>query len=275
MPETTDLLDLLVDDVAASAKYRNVSQDLIRAIGAQELAKGVSRKTAVKATKSKLHQVGAAYQVRSVNFAQALERLQAAASAAEWQHVCRDIMGAHASTRERLPILDQFFATCLESVAPVQSVIDIACGLNPLARSWMPLPDGVTYRAYDIYADMMQFLQDYLDLAHIEGRAEVRDVIHNPPREAADLVLLLKTLPCLEQIEKGASARLVDALRARYLLISYPVSSLSGRKKGMVATYDAQFATLSADRNWVTRRFVFETELAFLVDTQGNHVTGN
>lgn len=274
MPETTEVLDSLVDAVAASAKYRNVSQDLIRAIGAQELAKGVSRKTAVKATKNKLHQIGAAYQVRPLNFALALERLQATASAVEWRQVCRDIMGAHASTRERLPILDVFYDTCLSDLAAPRSVIDVACGLNPLARSWMPLPGDVTYHAYDIYADMMQFLQDYMALAQIEGRAEVRDVIHNPPREEADLVLLLKTLPCLEQIEKGASARLLDALQARYLLISYPVSSLSGRQKGMVATYDTQFAALAADRNWATRRFVFETELAYLVDTQGNHDTG-
>jgi 16S rRNA (guanine(1405)-N(7))-methyltransferase len=275
MPETDDSLDLLVDAVTSSAKYRNVSQDLVRAIGAQELAKGVSRKMAVKATKNKLHQVGAAYQVKQIDFARALDRLQTADSAAELQQVCRDIMGAHASTRERLPILEDFFSTCLGNIVPPRSVIDIACGLNPLARSWMPLADNVSYHAYDIYADMMQFLQDYMGLAKINGRAEVRDVIHTPPRETADLALLLKTLPCLEQIERGASARLLDALQARYLLVSYPVSSLGGRQKGMVATYDTQFAALAAGRPWVTRRFLFETELAFLVDTldtRENHV---
>ena len=43
-----------------------------------------------------------------------------------------------------------------------------------------------------------------MQLAGLDGRAEVRDVIHNPPQEPADLALLLKTLPCLEQVEKGA-----------------------------------------------------------------------
>jgi 16S rRNA (guanine(1405)-N(7))-methyltransferase len=178
-------------------------------------------------------------------------------------------MRLHASTRERLPVLDEFYQTVLQGVPAPRRVLDIACGLNPMASSWMPLADDVSYLAYDIYGDMMLFLQAYLRLAGLDGRAEVRDVIHDPPQETADLALLLKTLPCLEQVQKGAATHLLDAIQARYLLISYPVSSLGGRQKGMVATYDAQFAALIAGRNWTTRRVLFTTELVFLVDTHG------
>ena len=271
MTEDEQVLESLVEAVTASRKYRHVSPELVRTIGAGELAKGVSKKAAVKATKNKLHQVGGAYQTQRIDYDWAFKRLQTADSAesgAEWRDASREIMRLHVSTRERLPIMDEFYATILAAVPAPRLILDVACGLNPLAIPWMPLADKVSYIAYDIYGDMMQFLQSAMQLAGIDGQADVRDVIHDPPRDPADLALLLKTLPCIEQIQKGASARLLDSIQAHYLLISYPVSSLGGRQKGMVATYDAQFQTLSAGRNWASQRFLFDSELAFLVDTQ-------
>ncbi len=269
MSENDKALDSLAASIATTVKYKSVSSELVRAIGAQELAKGLSLKAAVKATKNKLHQVGGAYQAQRVDYEWALQLLQSAETAVDRQASCREIMRLHASTRERLPILDDFYQMTLAEIAPPRSVLDVACGLNPLATSWMPLAGDVTYVAYDIYGDMLHFLREYMQLAELDGRAEVRDVVHNPPEEIVDLAILLKTLPCLEQMEKGASVRLLDAIQARHLLISYPVSSLGGRQKGMVATFDAQFAALADGRNWVTRRYLFSSELAFLVDTQG------
>lgn len=270
MSESGRDLDSLVESLASTTKYKNVSPELVRNIGARELAKGVSLKTAVKATKGKLHQAGGAYQAGQIDYDQALQNLRSAASPEAWRMSCRQIMSLHASTRERLPILEEFYQTVLLHIPSPHRVLDIACGLNPLAVSWMPLAGDVSYTAYDIYSDMMQFIGDFMELAKLDGRAEMRDVIHNPPQETADLALLLKTLPCLEQIEKGVSSRLLDSIQARYLLISYPVSSLGGRQKGMVANYDAQFAALLRGRSWTTRRFLFSSELAFLVDKQGN-----
>jgi 16S rRNA (guanine(1405)-N(7))-methyltransferase len=274
MSESGKDLNSLVEALASTTKYKNVSPELVRNIGARELAKGVSLKTAVKATKGKLHQVGGAYQAGQIDYDSALQSLRSAASPEAWRTNCRQIMSLHASTRERLSILEQFYQTVLTHIPSPHRVLDIACGLNPLAVSWMPLAGDVSYNAYDIYSDMMQFIGDFMQLAKLNGRAEMRDVIHNPPQETADLALLLKTLPCLEQIEKGVSSRLLDSIQARYLLISYPVSSLGGRQKGMVATYDAQFAALLEGRLWTVRRFLFSSELAFLVDTQGNE-SGN
>jgi 16S rRNA (guanine(1405)-N(7))-methyltransferase len=164
-------------------------------------------------------------------------------------------------------ILDDFYADILAGLPPINSVMDIACGLNPLARDWMPLADNATYLAYDIYADMMQFLGDYFALAGILGKAEVRDVVDAPPTEPVDLALLLKTLPVLTQIDKTAVPRLLDSLQAKYLLISFPAKSLGGRSKGMVQNYEALFEGWIEGHGWDVERFEFENELAFLVDT--------
>jgi len=130
----------------------------------------------------------------------------------------------------------------------------------------MPLAEDAVYLAYDIYADMMAFLNDYFALAGVPGRAAVRDVAAAPPTEPVDLALLLKTLPVLAQEDKTAVPRLLDTLQARYLLVSFPAQSLGGRQKGMVANYEAQFDQWVAGRNWQVKRFEFASELAFLVE---------
>lgn len=263
-----EALQSLVAAVTASAKYRQVSPDLIAAVGRRELAIRSSWKEALKATKSKLHQVAGAYQDQKIDYNEALNDLNDASGSAEtFRETCRRIMGSHASTRERLSILDQFFEETLTSIGPICSVVDIACGLNPLAWSWMPLCIDVEYVAYDIYKDTMQFIAGFMQIAGINGHAEVRDVLSHPPEEAVDLALILKTLPCLEQLDKSAAFTLLDAVKARNLLISYPVRSLGGRRKGMVGHYDAHFAALATHYQWTYQRFEFSTELAFLVKT--------
>jgi len=268
MKERDKQLDSLIEAVSSSSKYSQVSPDLIRMVGQRELNIRPSWKAAVKATKNKLHQVGGAYQVRKTNYADALTLLrETAASPAEFRDSCRQIMSWHISTRERLPILDTFFSETLQHIGPVQTIMDVACGLNPLAWPWMPFNDQVKYLAIDIYADAMQFIQDFMTLVSINGRAEVHDVLQNPPTEPVDLAFILKSLPCLEQLDKTASANLLDNIQARHLLISYPVTSLGGRRKGMVTNYDNHFRSIIAGRGWSVKRFEYSSELAFLVKT--------
>lgn len=274
-----ELLDSLTEQVLQGAKYREIAPELVRRIGAQELAKRRSLKEAVKATKNKLHQVGGAYQQANLNYEKSLALLrettpepvegsgQAVSSSQLLRATCHQLMQAHASTRERLPILDQFYETILANLPPVRTVLDLACGLNPLAYPWLPLPKDVQFTAVDIYSDMLDFIQGFFEIAGINGRTQQRDIIGNPPTEPYDLILLLKTLPCLEQVDKHAAAHLLDALNGRTLLISYPAQSLGGRGKGMVENYTQHFMGLVNGRNWHVQRFEFATELAFLVQT--------
>jgi 16S rRNA (guanine(1405)-N(7))-methyltransferase len=262
-----ELLETLVNAVLASARYQHVSPDLVRRLGERELAVRRNLKEAIKATKNKLHQVGGAYFDAKVDYAQALALLQETAGDPDGlRQTCRQLMRLHASTRERLAILNEFYSQTLADLPPISSVLDIACGLNPLARPWMPFSSQVEYMANDIYADLITFIGQFMRIAGIKGVAEVRNVIDNPPTRPVDLALILKTLPILEQVDKSAVPRLLDAIQARYLLISYPVHSLGGRSKGMAQTYEASFQALAAGRKWRVQRFVFTTEVAFLVE---------
>lgn len=260
-------IDALIAAVSKSAKYRHVCADVVRGIGERELAKGRRLKDAIKATKKKLHQVGGAYLEGGMDYAAWLDDLRAASGGGEgdFRWACAQTMRHHASTKERFPILDEFYATVLAELPPVHSVLDLACGLNPLAIPWMGLPDGAAYYAYDIYEDMVDFLRAFMKLTQVDGRAAACDVLQSCPNPRVDLALVLKSIPCLEQIDKSAGARLLDMIDADYLLISFPVHSLGGRDKGMPTNYEARFRELVAGKDWSIKRFEFATELAFLI----------
>jgi 16S rRNA (guanine(1405)-N(7))-methyltransferase len=267
-------LDQLLDAVLASSKYQHIDKDLILSIGTGELHKRRNLKEAIKATRSKLHQVGGAYQQTTPHYARWLDELRRAAGPGEGEHpeqgellraACRNIMHHHASTRERLPILERFYTTILSEITPVHSVIDIACGLHPLAIPWMPLAANAHYYAYDIYQDMMDFLSACLPYLGVQGEAQVCDVIHACPTQRADVAFLLKAIPCLEQLDPLVGRRLLETIRADHLVVSFPATSLGGKNKGMVMNYEAHFMDLVGNTSWTIERFVFPTELVFLI----------
>ncbi|MFN8504593.1 16S rRNA methyltransferase [Kouleothrix sp.] len=267
MPRASEQhLDELVASVRASAKYQAVSEDLIRAVGRRELAARGSLKEALKATKNKLHQVAGAYLDARPDYDGWLELLAAQrGQGAGFRAACAQIMRHHASTRERLPIVEAFYRELFAALPPPRSVLDVACGLNPLARPWMPLPDGTAYYACDLYADMVAFLNGFFGLAGVPGQAAQCDLLAGAPRVSADVALALKVLPPLEQLGKDAGRDLLRALDAPRIVVSFPTHSLGGRGKGMAASYDARFRALAAAEGWPIERFEFAGELVFIV----------
>jgi len=261
-------IDELVSAVQKGTRYHSISPQLIRRIGAQELAKGRSWKEAVKATRNKLHQVGGAYQEQEPGYAvwrSELDKIDATKEPDKLKSFCRSVMQFHSSTRERLPILERFYAETLASLGPLQSILDIACGYNPLALPWLPLARDGIYYGCDIYADMVEFLNYFLVKIEHKGSVKVQDLISFCPTQVVQLALMLKTIPCLEQIEKSAGQALLDGIQAEHMLVSFPARSLGGHTKGMVQNYEAHFKELIAGHPWRVQRFEFSSELVFLV----------
>jgi 16S rRNA (guanine(1405)-N(7))-methyltransferase len=263
-----DQLEKLVETVLTSSRYKDVSHDLIRSIGARELVKRSSIKEAVKATKSKLHQVGGAYLTEREDYAgwsRDLERHFCSGDRDAFLTYVKKVMSYHASTRERLPILDQFYTTIFADLPPIHRVLDVACGFNPLALPWMPLPEPVEYYAYDIYKDMLEFLDKFMALIQVQGQVQVCDIVQSCPTMQVDLAFVLKAIPCLEQIDKSAGSTLLHRINAKYIVVSFPVHSLGGRAKGMESNYEARFYSLIENTTWSIKRFAFKTELVFLI----------
>ncbi len=259
-------LEELVDLVQSGARYRQIHPGLVRKIAMQELSKGRSIKEAVKETRNKLHQVGGAYQEIPPDYSRLSAELNGLPhELEELRPFCMKAMQAHASTRERLPYLAEFYSPLREILGEVHSILDLACGLNPLALPWIPLAAGGEYSACDIYTDMVVFLNGFSRHAGVRGEARLCDLTAETPSQTVELALLLKTLPCLEQLDKTIGPRLLEGLRATHILVSYPARSLSGRGKGMPQNYTDQFERLTAGKPFRVDRWQVKTEILFLI----------
>jgi len=249
-------------------KYAAISPELVTRLAQKELAKGRTIKEIIKAVRSKLHQIGGAYQEKPIDYAQLSRALGALTSDrydGEFQAYCRSVLTRHASTNERLAIIESYYEI-LQPILPVQSILDLACGLNPMTLPWMPVPGSVPYYAYDIYTDMIDYINTYF--AHIgqAGQARLCDLVEMIPSQPCHLALLLKTIPCLEQIDKSVGPRLLNGINAEYLLVSFPAKSLGGHSKGMAKTYDTHFNEMLNASPWrVLQKILFSNELLILL----------
>ncbi|RPI57155.1 MAG: 16S rRNA methyltransferase, partial [Chloroflexi bacterium] len=183
----------------------------------------------------------------------------------ERRAACRAVLSLHSSTRERLPILDRFYPSLWEIAGRPGTVLDLGCGLNPLAWPWMALPPGTAYVPLDIDCRRIAFVNRFLALAGLAPLARCQDLLTQPPTDRADVALLLKLSPTLERQEEGATLRLVAELQAPSAVVSFAVTSLTGRRKGMEEQYGSQFAAMSRGHSWRVTELRFETELAFVV----------
>lgn len=266
MSELGSNLEKTISAVASSKKYHSICTDTIRRIATRELAAHGNVKAATKATKRRLHQIYGAFE-RDIDYEEAYRHLAAAyqtGTSEEIKAACRQVLGLHSSTRERLPILDRFYEAIFEITGQPSSVLDLGCGLNPLAWPWLGLA-RVRYLALDIDQTRVQFLNRYLALAGLEPLARCQDVLSQPPVDAADLALLLKLSPTLERQEAGATLRLIEEVRSACIVVSFAVTSLGGRGKGMADQYQAQFLDWLDGQEWPVDTLAFESELAFVV----------
>ena len=261
-------LEKLVQKVQSNRKYEFIMTDLVIRLAEKAQEKGLKGKAAVKDVRNKLHQVGGAYFKRRIDFAEVLKELKHLPQDLKSEPVqdfCIKHMASHASTAERLSILESFFYTCLKPISPLKSILDLACGMTPLSIPWMPLNDQFTYQACDIYIDMLSFIQSFFNHFQINGKSFACDLIGGLPTQKAQLALILKSIPCLEQVEKEIGLSLLEEVQADHILVSFPAQSLGGQQKGMPDFYKEHFYDMVSEKSWQINQFEFETELAFLV----------
>lgn len=264
-PDTTSA-ECVAQAVLASTKYAAFDRTLVESIAAQELGKGRSVKAAIKEVKSRLHQSAASYWQVPPEYARWRTTLEAVDGEDARMAQVQSILRVHHSMRERLPFLADFYRTIFAGLTPLRSVLDLGCGLNPLALPWMGLSRETAYFACDIDREQVAFLRWWLTRWQQPGRAFVWNLLVGaPPIEPVDVALLLKMVPCLAQLDPAAPVRLLDEVCAPVLVISFPAQSLGGRSKGMVTHYIATMEALLAGRSWRIERFDFPTELVFRV----------
>ncbi len=248
-PANAERVARLQADLQQAPKARHVFPPFLAGLFMEEIRRrGGTDREIVKRVKRSLHQVGGAYLTPPPRYERLLARLTDASVGPERHEVARGIVTSHASMRERAAHLDDFHAALFDGIGHRDggwTVLDLACGLNPLVRSLIPVDVG-RYLACDVYLDMLDFVAEASSMLGHPVETFPWDLTAGLPDHRADIVLLLKTLPCLDQLDPAAGPRLLAAAATRctHLLISYPVQSLGGADRGMRDHYASTFHSL-------------------------------
>jgi len=253
----------IVASLASSRKYAGLCPDTLHRTAQWAWERYPDLPRATKAARRKLHQVFASF-IREddvLKVQRLVGTITPGADQDETRSTCRHIMQLHASTRERMHIMEQLYPALWAAIGgPPRRIADLACGLHPFALPWMGLPPDTVYTAYDIDRRIVDSLNRFFERSGISAMAECRDLLADPSRVSADLVLLMKALPGLEQQEKGGAARALRRLDAEWVIVSTPSASLSGRAKGMYENYDAMVSRLAEQMGWRGKPMRFGNE---------------
>lgn len=244
----------IVERVRRSSRYRDVDPALVERLATEELPKARTTDDAVKRVKRRLHQAVGAFR----GAARASTDLDAA-------------MRSHASTRERLPHLDSFYAGIWGLTGVPRSVLDLGCGLNPLALPRMGLDPSARYIAIDADERPLVTVGEFLAASGHPHEIRTLDLVSAAPDDEADVALLLKLVTTLDRQDPEAATRLLRGLRVKHAVVSFTTRSLGGRGRGMERTNRRRLDRLVSDAGRV--RAVAEAsvpgELVFVLTLDG------
>ena len=263
-----EAIETVIAAIKQSKKYRDTSEETIRQLAVEAVATHKKARPAEKAVRRRLHSIMAPY-LGDPDYDTAGELLNqtfVGGDEAAVRAVCRDLMHAHLSTRERLHILDTFYRDIFAVTGPPGRLLDIACGLNPLAFPWMDLPrQGTDFLAYDIHEPRIGFLNHYFILQGLPPLAFVRDVALQAPGDSGDVALFLKEMPRFERNYPGRGRALLAALDVRWLVVSFPTISTHGGRN-LTNRYREFFHQLIDGTGWPVTELLFDTELVFCAE---------
>jgi 16S rRNA (guanine(1405)-N(7))-methyltransferase len=253
----------IVKKISQSKKYKALYEKTIERVVRDCLIR-YPEKLAEQKAKNLLHQIWGAYFPSQPHFQKLLADFkQEIENGKNVKEAVRPLLQSQSSIKERLPILDDFYRKIFSVTGVPESIIDHACGFNPLTYFW--LPKGIKYFGFDIDKNQAEFLKSVFKILNIDRvKIDLGDILTDKFPQA-DIVFLLKLLPLLEHQQKGSSLEVLKKQICKYLVVSFPTTSLGGRKIGMVDFYSKQFQDLIKETGWETTKILFPTELVFVI----------
>ncbi len=135
-----------------------------------------------------------------------------------------NLLKTHRSTAERLEFYPEL-KKLIEKLK-VESILDLGCGLNPLALVDL----RIQYYAVDVREDELEIVKDYFSKNKVNGKVVISDISDiNLKKFKIDLCLILKVLDILPN-KKEISEKILKELQSKHILISFATKTLSGKQ---------------------------------------------
>jgi len=230
--ETEDTAGQIVRKILSSPKYRElgIPEESVEDIVKREISRQTDIKVAEKKAREKLHQVIAPYLgdpgYRLADTALTQIHRDDREGLKAW---CLEMLRSHSSTRERLPNLELFYRTIFEFTGKPNTVLDLACGMNPFAFPWMGLESSVRYYAYDLHTLRVNLINHFFDAWGLQPLATVTDVLVSVPQTPADVAFFFKEAHRFESRRKGSNRAFFQQLSVKWIVVTLPAENLTGR----------------------------------------------
>tara|TARA_Y100000034_G_C6900641_1_gene416475 strand:+ start:561 stop:1349 length:789 start_codon:yes stop_codon:yes gene_type:complete len=137
-----------------------------------------------------------------------------------------EILKTHSSTSERL----SHYPEIKKKITPlkVKSILDLGCGLNPLALA----SKNYEYFASDIKEDELSIISSFFKKKKFSGKTFFFDLqsskLSTLPK--ADLCIMFKVLDVVDKKPYKITQSLLKKVNCKYFLISFASKKLSGKK---------------------------------------------
>jgi 16S rRNA (guanine(1405)-N(7))-methyltransferase len=165
----------------------------------------------------------------------------------------RELLESHASTRERLLSYEEFDQIVAKAVGRPRSIVDLGCGLHPLAHRFGDPERGAeaylaidkdpgSIRVLEAFAGWLEgspLIVEQADLEEVDWEAETERM----GVDSFDLAYLLKLVPVLQRQQPAAMSRIAE-IPARVLVVT-------GSKEAL-----ARHEDISRREEQVVKRFV-------------------
>ena len=184
------------------------------------------------------------------------------------QSFCLAMLTSHASTRERIPVMTEFYKKIFSVTGVPGSILDLACGLNPFAFPWMGLPLSVAYTAFDIHLPRIELLNQFFSGMKMAATAIHRDIISEPPGTPAHVAFIFKEAHRMEQRQSGCCRVLWQKLPVDWLVVTLPAISLTGRHD-LSAQHRKLIQNAITDHQWLINEFEIGGEMVFCIRKKG------
>lgn len=239
--------EILVEKILSSKKYKEYPKATVTRIVGGFYSK-YPEKVLEKQVKNKLHQISGSFDETGKIFKQ-LESVGDLSL-----DLIERVLKTHSSTRERMLFLEEFYKDLFKVTGNAGRVLDIGCGLNPLAL--LVVPNSIaTYTGVEINGSLVKINNFILQKAQVKTKFSI---LHNDVFDSSilkpryDLVLLFKMMQVLDLLENNGGEKIIGSLDSRYFALSFPILSLSGKQVGMKNFYQKYLEKLCKKQNLKT-----------------------
>lgn len=266
---TQEEIEDVVTALVNNKKYAelNLPRETVRDLILQELPKHKQVKQVLQSVRKKLHNIVAPY-LGDPDYAQTEQTFLALAAAKDQAGIkalCCNLLDLHASTKERQPILEDFYQRIFAYTGIPNRILDVACALHPFGLPWMGLPQSTEYYAYDLHQPRINLINVFFKTQNRPELGIYQDILVEPPKLTADMAFFFKEAHRFEQRQRGCNRNFWIALQVKYLLVSLPTNSLSGKHDK--ADQHRRLVYENTDGlGWKITEIPFQNEIVFCIE---------